>query len=120
MEILVKNLNIVAVHICQLLALFVISIGIIKALLVYLRTAFSLSHTKESFLESRLQMGYSFSLGLSILVGGSILATTINPNWNDIARLTAIIAIRTLLNYLLLAAIEKGQFITNVSLNNPQ
>ena len=77
-------------------------------------------------------MGYSFSLGLSFLVGGSILKTTIAPTWNDIGQLAAIIrpslkieelmnlrgfrfyfqnrsiAIRKVLNYLLLQAIDKS------------
>ena len=59
------------------------------------------------FQESRLQMGYSFSLGLNFLVGGSILRTTITPRWEDIGRLAVIIVIRTVLNYLLLQNIHK-------------
>lgn len=107
MEGLVKILNGIAINICQILALFVISIGIIKGLIIYLRNAFSLSASAKVFQESRLQMGYSFSLGLSFLVGGTILRTTITPNWEDIGRLAAIIVIRTILNYLLLQSIKK-------------
>ena len=53
-------------------------------------------------------MGYAFSLGLSFLVGASILKTTIAPSWNDIGQLAAIIILRTILNYLLLQAIERS------------
>ena len=106
MEPLIKNLSTTAIHICQLLALFVISIGLIKGLIIFLRNALSLSSSAKTFQESRLQMGYSFSLGLNFLIGGSILRTTITPNWEDIGRLAAIIVIRTVLNYLLLRTIQ--------------
>ncbi|MGB3759316.1 MAG: DUF1622 domain-containing protein, partial [Rivularia sp. (in: cyanobacteria)] len=65
------------------------------------------SNSSKMFQESRLQMGYSFSLGLNFLVGGSILRTTITPSWEDIGRLAVIIVIRTVLNYLLLQNIDK-------------
>lgn len=106
MEALIINLNSIAIHICQLLALFVISIGLLKGLIIFLRNALSLSSSAKTFQESRLQMGYSFSLGLNFLIGGSILRTTITPNWEDIGRLAAIIVIRTILNYLLLRTIQ--------------
>jgi uncharacterized membrane protein len=53
-------------------------------------------------------MGYSFSLGLSFLVGASILKTMISSRWDDIARLAAIIAVRTVLNYFLMQAINRS------------
>ena len=105
---LVKNLNSWVVSLCQLLALFVIVTGIIKALIIYCKHIFSNSRSAIAFQKSRLELGYSFSLGLSFLVGGSILKTTITPTWNDIGQLAAIIALRTVLNYLLLQAIDKS------------
>ncbi len=105
---LVKNLNSWVVSLCQLLALFVIVTGIIKALIIYCKHIFSNSRSAIAFQASRLELGYAFSLGLSFLVGGSILKTTIAPTWNDIGQLTAIIALRTVLNYLLLQAIDKS------------
>lgn len=108
METLVRTLNGIVVNICQLLALFVISIGIIKALFIFLKHNLFQFKSAAAFQESRLQMGYSFSLGLGFLIGASILKTTIAPKWNDIGQLAAIIAIRTVLNYLLLQAIAKS------------
>ena len=105
---LVKTLNSWVVSLCQLLALFVIVTGIIKALIIYCKHVLSNSHSAIAFQGSRLELGYSFSLGLSFLVGGSILKTTIAPTWNEIGQLTAIIAIRTVLNYLLLQAINNS------------
>ncbi len=118
METLVKTLNGIAVSICQLLALFVISIGIIKALIIYIKNSLSFSRSDVAFRESRLEMGYSFSLGLSFLIGGSILKTTIAPKWNDIGQLAAIIIIRTVLNYLLLQAISKSSAQSNIPLDS--
>ena len=105
---LVKTLNSWVVSICQLLALFVICTGITKALIIYCKYVFSNSSSAIAFQASRLELGYSFSLGLSFLVGGSILRTTVAPSWNDIGQLAAIIILRTVLNYLLLQAIYKG------------
>ncbi|GAB4245748.1 MAG: hypothetical protein Kow0049_35700 [Stanieria sp.] len=105
---LVRTLNNWVVAICQLLALFVIVTGIIKALIIYCKHVFSNSRSALAFQASRLELGYSFSLGLSFLVGGSILKTTVAPTWNDIGQLAAIIALRTVLNYLLLQAINNG------------
>lgn len=105
---LVENLNSWVVSLCQLLALFVIVTGIIKALIIYCKHIFSNSRSAIAFQASRLELGYSFSLGLSFLVGASILKTTIAPTWNDIGQLAAIIALRTVLNYLLLQAIDNS------------
>ncbi len=103
---LLRTLNSWVVSLCQLLALFVIVTGIIKALIIYCKHIFSNSRSAIAFQANRLELGYSFSLGLSFLVGGSILKTTITPTWNDIGQLGAIIALRTVLNYLLLQAIN--------------
>ena len=54
-------------------------------------------------------MGYIFSLGLSFLIGASILKTMISSQWNDIAQLVVIILSRTVLNLLLERANRIGQ-----------
>ena len=105
---LVSTLNNWVVSLCQLLALFIIVTGIIKALIIYGRHLFTNLSSAIAFQGSRLELGYAFSLGLSFLVGGSILKTTITPTWNDLGQLAAIILLRTVLNYLLLMAIDKS------------
>ena len=105
---IVGTLNSWVVSLCQLLALFVIITGIAKALIIYGRHIFTNSSSAIAFQGSRLELGYAFSLGLSFLVGGSILKTTITPSWNDLGQLAAIIVLRTVLNYLLLQAIDKS------------
>jgi uncharacterized membrane protein len=108
---------------CQLLALFVIFLGVMRALIIFLRSSLLQPQTAEVFQSSRVAMGYSFSLGLSFLVGASILKTMISSRWDDIARLAAIIAVRTLLNYLLERAIaqtNKSQSLEKQRLENSQ
>lgn len=102
---LVRLFNSLLTSLCQLLALFVILIGVVRALLIFLKSTWLKPQTPEAFQNSRLAMGYSFSLGLGFLVGASILKTMISSRWDDIARLAAIIAVRTLLNFLLERAI---------------
>ena len=108
-SMLVIRLNTILTSLCQLLALFVIAIGVTKALFIFLKDGLFRSQNPEIFQQSRLAMGYSFSLGLSFLIGATILKTMISSRWDDIARLAAIIAVRTLLNYLLLQAINSSK-----------
>lgn len=108
---LVRVLSGILISTCQLLAIFVISVGIIRALLIFLRSSLFQPQTTLAFQRSRLAMGYSFSLGLSFLVGASILKTMLSSQWEDIARLVIIIAVRTTLNLLLERAIRNSQEI---------
>ncbi len=104
---LVRGLNSLLTAVCQLLALIVIAIGVIRALIIFLKDSLFTSQPSASFQRSRLVMGYSFSLGLSFLIGATILKTMISNGWDDIARLAAIIAVRTALNFLLLRTIKQ-------------
>ena len=49
----------------------------------------------------RLELGRSLALALEFLLGADILRTAVEPTWDEIARLAAIAAIRTALNYFL-------------------
>ena len=98
------------VILCQLFALFAIFVGVVKGFFIYCKNIFTISNAEMAFQSSRLAMGYSFSLGLSFLIGASILTTAIAPTWNDIAQLAVIILLRTIINFLLLRAIERVNF----------
>ena len=102
---LIHTINSVVVNICHLLAMLVITIGIGKALIIYLKNILSRTDTRRAIRTSRLELGHAFSLGLGFLIGASILNTTLAPSWNEIGQLGAIIAIRTALNYFLLKEI---------------
>lgn len=105
LEAIVQNLDGILIGACQLLAIFVIAIGVAKALTIFLRNSLLKPQTPAAFQRSRLEMGYAFSLGLSFLVGASILKTMISSRWDDIARLAVVIGVRTVLNLLLERAI---------------
>lgn len=111
---LVSILSGILISTCQLLAIFVISVGVIRGLGIFLRSSLFKPQTTADFQRSRLAMGYSFSLGLSFLVGGSILKTMLSSQWEDIARLVIIIAVRTALNLLLERAIRNSQVVDPV------
>lgn len=113
METFVRTLNGWVVSLCQFLALIVILTGVLKALIIYSKNLLFNSRAAIAFQQSRLEMGYSFSLGLGFLIGASILKTTIAPTWNDIGQLAAIIALRTVLNYLLLQAINGNSAVND-------
>ena len=99
---ILQSANAVIVAICQLLAMVVLSIGIVKALKIYLTDVLTPGRSAASVQASRMELGHSFSLSLGFLIGASILKTTLAPTWTDIGQLAAIIAIRTVLNYFLL------------------
>ncbi|MBN1456909.1 MAG: DUF1622 domain-containing protein, partial [Sedimentisphaerales bacterium] len=97
-----QGLNSIIVIVCQFLGMVVLSVGILKALKIYLADVLTPGRSADSVKESRLELGHSFSLALGFLIGASILKTTLAPTWTDIGQLGAIIAIRTILNYFLL------------------
>lgn len=97
-----QALNGIIVIVCQFLGMVVLSIGIFKALKIYLTDVLTPGRSADSVKASRLELGHSFSLALGFLIGASILKTTLAPTWTDIGQLAAIIAIRTTLNYFLL------------------
>lgn len=94
--------NAVVVAVCQFLAMVVITLGIAKALKIYLADVLTPGRSAAAVRQSRLELGHSFSLALGFLIGASILKTTLAPTWTDIGQLATIIAIRTILNYFLL------------------
>ncbi|MCS5420357.1 MULTISPECIES: DUF1622 domain-containing protein [Psychrilyobacter] len=102
MQNLIRIINEIIINMCQLLASIVILLGVIKALIIYVKDLLFQKNSLDTIQESRLEIGHSFSLGLAFLIGASILKTIITPNWNDIGQLAATIAIRTTLNHFLL------------------
>ncbi|QUY40331.1 DUF1622 domain-containing protein (plasmid) [Acaryochloris sp. 'Moss Beach'] len=106
LAVLVLLLNTILISLCQLLALFVVFVGICKGLFIFLKNSLLQPHTPIAFQRSRLEMGYAFSLGLSFLIGATILNTMFSKQLEDIGRLILIIGLRTLLNLLLERAIN--------------
>ena len=49
----------------------------------------------------RVRFGSALTLALELLLAADILRTAVAPTWDDIGKLAAIAAIRTVLNYFL-------------------
>ena len=49
----------------------------------------------------RIRLGQAMVMGIEFQVAADILKTGLAPTWNDILFLAALIALRTVLNYLL-------------------
>ena len=109
LDLFIHSVNAIIVVICQLLAMMVVLIGIAKAVKIYFRYIFLAGRSVVAVRQSRMELGYSFSLALGFLIGASILKTTLMPSWTDIGQLASIIAIRTILNYLLLSDISNQE-----------
>ena len=79
MSNIIQILNNTVVGVCQILAMIVISIGIVKALIIFIKDAILGGKATIAIPESRMKLGHSFSLGLGFLIGASILRTTLAP-----------------------------------------
>jgi len=103
-----------ATFIAQIAAIAIIISGMIFTLYFYTKNRIKKVTGYRSTLQSRLELGHSLSLGLSFLIGASILRSSISPTWDAIGKLSAIIAIRTILNYFLTREINSlGSVISN-------
>jgi uncharacterized membrane protein len=109
LEAYLTQANAILSFICQIFSMLVILVGVLKALILYVRDLFTSRASHQTIQQMRLEIGYTFSLALAFLIGTSILKTGFAPTWNDIGQLAAIIAIRTILNYFLLQSINSNQ-----------
>lgn len=79
-------------------AALIIAHAVVRAMVNYARII--VKHETDK-LEVRLDLGKSLALALEFLLAADILRTAVAPNWDDIGKLAAIAALRTLLNYFL-------------------
>ncbi len=78
---------------------FIICVGVILA--VYQLVAHFKDEQPSNFNRVRLTLGKYLALALEFQVGADILSTAIAPSWEQIGKLAAIVAVRTVLNYFL-------------------
>jgi uncharacterized membrane protein len=84
----------------EVLGAVIIGIGLLRFLIGYIPSLFR----KKQYVANtwlRVQFGSSLTLALELLLAADILRTAVAPTWNDIGKLAAIAAIRTVLNYFL-------------------
>ncbi len=85
----------------------VIAVGVILA--VYQIIAHFRDVQPGNFNRVRLTLGKYLTLALEFQVGADILSTAIAPSWEQIGKLAAVAAIRTLLNYFLTKELAEEQ-----------
>ena len=83
----------------------VVAVGIARAMVRYVGSAIRRSRPFPPE-DLRLDLGRSLALALEFLLGADILRTAVDPSWDEIARLAAIAAIRTGLNFFLERELE--------------
>jgi uncharacterized membrane protein len=89
-----------AVTIIDWLALILIAVGAIEAFFRGLRTMFASPdghHERDVW----LRLGRWLVAGLTFQLAADVLETAVTASWDEVARLAAIAAIRTFLNYFL-------------------
>ncbi|MGI8788531.1 MAG: DUF1622 domain-containing protein [Pyrinomonadaceae bacterium] len=82
----------------------VIGIGVVLA--VFKFAVHFKDERSSNFNRVRLTLGKFLALALEFQVGADILSTAIAPGWEQIGKLGAIVAIRTILNYFLTRELE--------------
>ncbi len=90
----------VAVDAIDWLALILIVVGAVEAFFLGLWTMFS-SRDGHYEREVWLRLGRWLVAGLTFQLAADVLETAITTSWDEVARLGAIAAIRTFLNYFL-------------------
>ena len=84
----------------EIMAALIIGSALIRIFIPYLISFFKVGN-RHIYTEFRVSFASSIALSLELLLGADVLETAIAPTWNDIGKLAAIAAIRTLLNYFL-------------------
>jgi uncharacterized membrane protein len=69
----------------------------------------SVRHHLSEKEEVRLRLGRWLAVALEFLLAADVLKTAVAPSWDDIGKLAAIAALRTLLNYSLEKEIDKEE-----------
>jgi uncharacterized membrane protein len=104
----------VAVDAIDWLALILIVVGAIEAFFLGLWTMFA-SHDGHHERDVWLRLGRWLVAGLTFQLAADVLETAVTTSWDEVARLAAIAAIRTFLNYFLerdLGEIRDRQAVT--------
>jgi uncharacterized membrane protein len=94
------------VRLVEAVGAIVIFTGAVVATVAFVRAAL-VSRSTSEFVRVRLRLGRYLALGLEFQLASDILSTAVAPTFEEIGKLAAIAAIRTLLNYFLGKEIEK-------------
>ncbi|MAS95023.1 MAG: hypothetical protein CMO55_17645 [Verrucomicrobiales bacterium] len=76
-----------------------VAIGVCLAIFQLIRSL--VGRRSADFVETRLTLARFLALALEFQLGADVLATAVSPDWDQIGKLAAVAAIRTVLNYFL-------------------
>jgi uncharacterized membrane protein len=93
----------------EIAAAIVIGGAVARSILNYVRQLFSWRQQLDVSEVIRLQLGRGLALGLEFTIASDILRSGVAPTRQDISNLTAIVLLRTLLNYFLAREIRQGE-----------
>ena len=99
MEEIAKYITSTISHAVEILAAVIIGGAVIEIVYGYL--SMLRPSTNISKEQIRVRFGSSVAVSLELLLGADVLVTAVAPGWDDIGKLAAIAAIRTMLNYFL-------------------
>ena len=99
-EEFVKVITLSLSSVVEGVAAIIIAHAALRCVFLYGRSEMP-SAKKIDNLTIRLELGKTLALALEFLLAADILRTAVAPNWDDIGKLAAIAALRTILNYFL-------------------
>ena len=105
MEHFIRSMALHASLVVEALAVMVIAVGLVQMLSKYLTTRLNRHHHLDTK-DIRIKFGSTLTLALELLLAADILRTAVAPTWDDIGKLAAIAAIRTVLNFFLEKELE--------------
>ncbi|HVF82956.1 MAG TPA: DUF1622 domain-containing protein [Sphingomicrobium sp.] len=115
MEELLKSATMTMASIAEGAAGLVIAVAVLEAvagaLFLFLPANWrnSVKHHLSEKEDVRLRLGRWLAVALEFLLAADILRTAVAPTWEEIGKLAAIAALRTLLNYFLQKEIDRAE-----------
>ena len=110
MELFAETLEFISMCIC-LLSVFVLCWGVLLCAIDFFRYQFHDRDSKMGLFKltrGKNALGIYILLSLEILIAADIIDSIAKPTWEDIVRLGAIVAIRTVVSYFLNKEIQEG------------
>jgi len=99
-------------YLLKTVAIVIILIGSIRSLAPYASHCIFSKQCLGEFTATRIRLGHSLSLGLEFLIGADILKSAVSPSWQDLGQLAAIVAIRSVINFLLIWELKETDIET--------
>jgi len=115
MEEILKSVTMALASAAEAAAALVIAFAVIEAVAgaVILFVPASWRRTNRHHLaekeDVRLRLGRWLAVALEFLLAADILRTAVAPSWNEIGKLAAVAALRTLLNFFLQKEIDRSR-----------